>query len=211
MILSVYTFTLCMVTGLAHFCGVRMKFWWIVSYQLIWCMYSLTYQQGSSLACLKYNDFFREISKNCYPNQLIQSINSAYTLDLTSFWLAHFIQSFPREVFKLVCVSSGTFYFPSFHGTTCLLVLINTAIYFWPKDDKCTHRRFVDQSKIWSQSEYGLKYHRFIVLLQLPTCHGRKVGVRKSSAVQYLNVTFWLSADDILYKEFEHYDIYDMI
>ncbi|CAD6211353.1 unnamed protein product [Miscanthus lutarioriparius] len=27
MILSVYTFTLCMVTGLAHFCGVRMKFW----------------------------------------------------------------------------------------------------------------------------------------------------------------------------------------
>ncbi|RCV44570.1 hypothetical protein SEVIR_9G389400v4 [Setaria viridis] len=27
MILSVYTFTLCMVTGLAHFFGVRMKFW----------------------------------------------------------------------------------------------------------------------------------------------------------------------------------------
>ncbi|WVZ55661.1 hypothetical protein U9M48_006295 [Paspalum notatum var. saurae] len=27
MILSVYSFTLCMVTGLAHFCGVRMKFW----------------------------------------------------------------------------------------------------------------------------------------------------------------------------------------
>ncbi|XP_066384079.1 uncharacterized protein At4g17910-like isoform X1 [Miscanthus floridulus] len=27
MILSVYTFTLCMVTGLAHFCGVRMKLW----------------------------------------------------------------------------------------------------------------------------------------------------------------------------------------
>lgn len=27
MILSVYTFALCMVTGLIHFCGVRMKFW----------------------------------------------------------------------------------------------------------------------------------------------------------------------------------------
>ncbi|XP_062215474.1 uncharacterized protein At4g17910 isoform X1 [Phragmites australis] len=27
MILSVYTFTLCMIAGLAHFCGVRMKFW----------------------------------------------------------------------------------------------------------------------------------------------------------------------------------------
>ncbi|AQL05808.1 transferase transferring acyl groups [Zea mays] len=27
MILSVYAFTLCMVTGLTHFCGVRMKFW----------------------------------------------------------------------------------------------------------------------------------------------------------------------------------------
>lgn len=27
MILSVYSFTLCMVAGLAQFCGVRMKFW----------------------------------------------------------------------------------------------------------------------------------------------------------------------------------------
>ncbi|KAL6878390.1 hypothetical protein ACP4OV_012560 [Aristida adscensionis] len=27
LILSVYTFTLCMVAGFAHFCGVRMKFW----------------------------------------------------------------------------------------------------------------------------------------------------------------------------------------
>ncbi|XP_062211413.1 uncharacterized protein At4g17910-like isoform X2 [Phragmites australis] len=27
MIMSVYTFTLCMVAGLAHFCGFRMKFW----------------------------------------------------------------------------------------------------------------------------------------------------------------------------------------
>jgi glucosaminylphosphatidylinositol acyltransferase len=27
MILSVYSFTLCMVAGLAHFYGVRMKFW----------------------------------------------------------------------------------------------------------------------------------------------------------------------------------------
>ena len=109
MILSVYTFTLCMVTGLAHFFGVRMKFWWICNLAFECCMYSLTCLQTSRSLEIKPNIFMRRNKTKLLAYLVDPVINSASTLDLTSCWLVHFTKPFPRKVFKFPCVPSETF------------------------------------------------------------------------------------------------------
>lgn len=140
MILSVYTFTLCMVTGLAHFFGVRMKFWWICNLAFECCMYSLTCLQTSRSLEIKPNIFMRRNKTKLLAYLVDPVINSAFTLDLTSCWLVHFTKPFPRKVFKFPCVPSETLIFlhKFISWRTGLLVLINTAVYSWSEGDTST-------------------------------------------------------------------------